>query len=130
MDADLSSPANWISASDITDEVRALPARHVLIVSDSCYSGGLTRDANASLRSDAHEAFVRQMQAGKSRTLLSSGGNEPVADNGSNGHSVFADAILSGLTKMANSPFTAMTLFTPRLWNPSQARPPRSRSTT
>jgi len=112
VDADLNSPAYWISADDITTEVRVLPARHVLIVSDSCFSGGLTRDAGASLRADEHEAFVRQMEAGKSRTLLSSGGNEPVADNGSNGHSVFANAILSGLTKMTGAAFTATTLFT------------------
>ena len=111
VDADKDSPANWISADDITTDVRVLPAHHILIVSDSCFSGGLTRDIGGGLRSDDHDAFVQKMQSGKSRTLLSSGGNEPVADAGSNGHSVFANAVLSGLAKMNGKAFTAASLF-------------------
>jgi len=111
VDAVLNSPAYWISADDITTIVRVLPAMHVLIVSDSCFSGGLTRDAGASPRADDHATFLQRMQASKSRTLLASGGNEPVADSGSGGHSVFANAILSGLTKMAGGAFTAANLF-------------------
>ena len=111
VDADLNSPAYWISADDITTDVRVLPVRHVLIVSDSCFSGGLTRDAGASVRSDDRDAFLRRMQGSKSRTLLSSGGNEPVADSGSGGHSVFANAILAGLANMTGKAFTAANLF-------------------
>lgn len=111
VDAALNSPAYWISADDITTDVRVLPARHVLIVSDSCFSGGLTRDASASPRPDDRDAFVQKMENSKSRTLLSSGGNEPVADSGNAGHSVFANAILSGLAKMPEKAFTAASLF-------------------
>jgi hypothetical protein len=111
VDADLNSPAYWISADDITTDVRVLPARHVLIVSDSCFSGGLTRDASASPRPDDRDIFVQKMESSKSRTLLSSGGNEPVADSGNGGHSVFANAILSGLAQMPGKAFTAASLF-------------------
>jgi hypothetical protein len=77
----------------------------------SCFSGGLTRDASASPRPDDRDIFVQKMQTSKSRTILSSGGNEPVADSGNGGHSVFANAILSGLAKMPGKAFTAASLF-------------------
>jgi hypothetical protein len=51
------------------------------------------------------------MRSKKSRTLLASGGNEPVSDIGGEGHSVFAKAFLSGLKKMENREFTAEELY-------------------
>jgi Caspase domain len=111
VNASLTSPAYWISADDITTDVRVLPARHVLIVSDSCFSGGLTRAAGADLRPGQYATYLQKMMNGKSRTLLSSGGNEPVADTGRGGHSVFANAFLNGLLGMASKPFSAAALF-------------------
>jgi uncharacterized caspase-like protein len=49
VDARLDDNSNWISADDITSNIRGVPAKHVLIVSDSCYSGTLTRGVEASL---------------------------------------------------------------------------------
>jgi hypothetical protein len=50
--------------------------------------------------------------AGKSRTLMASGGNEPVADGGGGGkHSVFANALVRGLQEMERRQFTAAELF-------------------
>jgi uncharacterized caspase-like protein len=43
IDADLRDPTQWISNSTVTAMVRAMPAKHVLVVSDSCYAGTLTR---------------------------------------------------------------------------------------
>ncbi len=43
VDAEIDSTANWLSNADITDKVRAFRAKHVLVVSDSCYSGSLVR---------------------------------------------------------------------------------------
>src|SRR5207245_2612454 len=60
----------------------------VLLVSDSCYSGTLTRDAKvqkAEVLADPAAVLAR-----RSVTVLSSGGEEPVADAGKDGHSVFA----------------------------------------
>src|SRR5215467_4785890 len=42
-DAEKDVDANWIIADDITSRIRVLPARHILVVSDSCFSGMLTR---------------------------------------------------------------------------------------
>src|SRR5205085_12433648 len=83
-----------------------------LVASDSCYSGTLTRDLNLSLpRPSEREQFLQRMAAGHSRTLMASGGDEPVADGGGEGHSIFAGALLRGLREMDKAQFTAAELF-------------------
>src|SRR5205807_925050 len=37
VDAGQDTYARWITATDITSKARAIPARHVLVISDSCY---------------------------------------------------------------------------------------------
>lgn len=44
VDADAERRANWLSNSDVADFARAIRARHVLVVADSCYAGTLTRN--------------------------------------------------------------------------------------
>lgn len=112
VDAAKEDPANWISADDITSDIKAIPARHVLVISDSCYSGTLLRGLNLSPPPSAErEQFLQKMSAGRSRTLMASGGDEPVADSGGGGHSVFATALLNGLERMERPKFTAGELF-------------------
>ncbi len=112
VDAERDDSSNWIIADEITSGIRAIPARHVLVVSDSCYSGTLTRGLGEMLpRASEREQFLQRMAAGRSRTLMASGGDEPVADNGGSGHSVFADALLRGLREMDKGRFTAAELF-------------------
>ena len=110
-DADSPTSPNRIIADDLTTGVRVLASRHVLIISDSCYSGALTRDADAPVPSDGQTAFIARMLRSRSRTLMASGGDEPVADSGSNGHSVFAFAVLRALTAEDHPVFTASDLF-------------------
>ncbi|MFL6210486.1 MAG: caspase domain-containing protein [Pyrinomonadaceae bacterium] len=112
VDARLDENANWISADDITTNIKVIPARHVLIVSDSCYSGTLTRAAEPSIAEPAQrQRYLQKMLAGRSRTLMASGGNEPVADDGGGNHSVFAGALLRGLAQTDKTQFTAAELF-------------------
>jgi hypothetical protein len=112
VDATLEDVSNWIIADEITTGIRVIPARHVLVVSDSCYSGTLTRGLSASpSRPSEREQFLQKMAAGRSRTLMSSGGDEPVADGGGGGHSIFAAALLRGLREMDGPRFTASELF-------------------
>jgi len=110
VDASPDSPSNWISADDLSSLAKTLSARHVLIVADSCYSGGLTRSANIENRPASHEIYLQRMVTGRSRNLLASGGNEPVSDAGGAGHSVFANAFLNGLQSMSGS-FSGDDLF-------------------
>jgi caspase domain-containing protein len=112
VDARREDSANWVSADDITSNVKAIPARHVLIVSDSCYSGTIYRSLGITAADTSErDRFLQKMHAGKSRTLMASGGNEPVADGGGDGHSVFARVFLTGLTKMERATFTGAELF-------------------
>jgi len=94
VDASLNDPSNWISNADITDTLRAMDAKHVMVVADSCYSGTLTR----GVRIETEESqYARRMAGKRARVVLTSGGLEPVVDGGGRGHSVFAAAFLEAL---------------------------------
>jgi formylglycine-generating enzyme required for sulfatase activity len=111
VDARSDSSLKWISADDVTTNVKGISARHILIISDSCYSGMMTRETNAGLAPKEHARYLEKMMSGKSRNLMSSGGDEPVADSGGSGHSVFAAALLKGLERMDDEVFTSEELF-------------------
>lgn len=103
VDAERTNPANWISTSTITDYLSVLPARHVMVIADSCYSGALTRSGIARLETgmsdEARRRWLETMRGKRSRTALSSGGLQPVLDAGGGGHSVFARALLDVLSE-------------------------------
>ena len=111
VDAQPGNPENWVSADDITRNIRAIAAKHILIISDSCYSGVLTRDVPTRIEPAQRDAYLQKMQASKSRNLMSSGSDEPVSDEGSAGHSVFAKALLDAFQREPYSRFTAGDLF-------------------
>jgi uncharacterized caspase-like protein len=111
VDADRDDNSHWIMAESITTAAKVIPARHVLIVSDSCYSGGLTRDIAVSYTPQERERYLAKMALGKSRTLMSSGALEPVADGGGGGHSVFTGALIKALATSSDSIVTAGGLF-------------------
>src|SRR5262249_41112605 len=111
VDAQKDNNDNWISADDISSDVKAIPSSHVLIISDSCYSGVLTRDAEVEFKPQNRAVYLAKLEKSKSRTLMSSGGDEPVADGGAPGHSIFASAILDSFHRMEQDKFTAADLF-------------------
>ncbi|MDA0231378.1 MAG: caspase family protein [Proteobacteria bacterium] len=98
VEAEQSNSANWVSNDDITDMLKAIPARHILVIADSCYSGTLVRAASIDLETwEDRRDWLKRVVEKRSRTALASGGLEPVADAGSGGHSVFAAALLGAL---------------------------------
>lgn len=113
VDAERDNPADWIMAEDITSNIKRIAARHVIVIADSCYSGTLTRSANIDLSlKKQRDDFLKKMMERQSRTLMASGGNEPVADAGGRGnHSVFASAFLMALNEPDKKTFTAEELF-------------------
>jgi hypothetical protein len=112
-DAERDNPTNWIMADDITTNIKRMASKHVLIISDSCYSGTFVRRVATDLSSQKleREGFIKRMLEKTSRTLMSSGGNEPVVDSGGSGHSVFAEAFLRGFREIDEKVFTADEIF-------------------
>ncbi len=93
-DARADSAKKWVSTRHIGDFLAKVAAKNTMLISDSCYSGALTK-ANA-LQSGATQ---RSDAATMDRLLvtISSGGEEPVADGGSDGHSIFAFNLIKQL---------------------------------
>jgi len=104
VDAERNSTANWISNIAITDILNAMSVRHVLVVVDSCYSGALTRSSLANIEAgqspEERAHWFKLIAKMRSRTVLSSGGLQPVLDGGGGDHSVFAKALLAVLSDM------------------------------
>jgi len=83
--------------------IEQIRARHVLLVSDSCYAGALLRRGEpAEMKLPAH---VGDALSTPSRECLTSGGEKPVADGLPGGHSVFARYFLKALKNPPRSAF-------------------------
>ena len=80
-----------ISMTNFQDIAEAIPAKHVLFVMDSCYSGlALTRGGGSN--------YLQEMTRRNARQMFTAGGaNQEVADGGPNGHSVFTWTLLQAL---------------------------------
>ncbi len=101
VDAEPDISTNWISNVAITDILNVLPAKHVMVVADSCYSGAMTRTSLARLQGDmpgeTTAKWLKIMSQTKARAVLTSGGVKPVLDSGGGDHSIFAKAFLDVL---------------------------------
>ncbi len=105
VDAEQDNSANWISNIAITDILNAMKAKHILVVADSCYSGSMTLSSVPRLESNQDSdidaelrlKWLKVMSKVRSRTVLTSGGLQPVLDQGGGKHSVFAKAFLTSL---------------------------------
>lgn len=84
-----------ISMTNFNDIAEAIPAKHLLFVMDSCYSGlALTRSG----ASGGSREYLREIVRRPARQMFTAGGaDQQVADSGPNGHSVFTWTLLQGL---------------------------------
>lgn len=92
----------WMSYDFFRDYFRAISARHILLIADACFSGGIFRaddTAHPETRHYAERVFTKP-----SRYALTSGGIEPVDDAKFSGQSVFSWA-LTGYLERAQEPF-------------------------
>ncbi|CAA6603808.1 hypothetical protein MTBLM1_140018 [Rhodospirillaceae bacterium LM-1] len=96
-DARADRPDAWISTKDIADFLAKVKARQTMVISDSCYSGSLTREYKFG--SDMAGLKPADMESQRSVVVMSSGGEEPVVDAGFPGHSLFAGNFLKALDK-------------------------------
>jgi uncharacterized caspase-like protein len=106
------NPANWISSTDITDQLSVIPAKQVLVVADSCYSGVLVGSVAAQLdrvEGNKGEWLLRRAQM-RSRKVMSSGNIAQVMDGGAGNNSIFARQFINALNQRAE-PFEAHELY-------------------
>ncbi len=97
-DAEPDFTSNWISTAEVTDTLKALQSWHVLVVADSCYSGTLARSISIKFKNPEKKySLIERLLKKKSRTVITSGGLEPVTDSGGDNHSVFSEALLNVL---------------------------------
>ena len=111
-DAKIDSRVGWISLNQaINYTLNLMPARHVLVLSDSCYSGALVRDSGIKMEKQPNpedEEYYSKLYKIKSRNALTSGTLQPVMDNDPTNpnHSVFANGLLFMLKQNSKSVFT------------------------
>ncbi len=101
VDADLTNfEGSAISMTNFQDISEAIPAKHVLFVMDSCYSGlALTRGGGTP----PSQNYLNEISRREAREMFTAGGaDQQVADNGPNGHSVFTWTLLQGLDGRAD----------------------------
>jgi hypothetical protein len=108
IDADPDQPTNWLSNATITTMIKGLEAKHVLVVSDSCFSGTLNRSADIR----AHPpSYLYRLARKRARVVLTSGGLEPVQDDGGGGNSVFARYFVDSLLENDRPAIEGSALF-------------------
>jgi len=83
-----------ISMTNISDIAEAMPAKHMLFVMDSCYSGlALVRGGAVDSQN-----YIQETSQRNARQMLTAGGaDQQVADGGPNGHSIFTWTLLQSL---------------------------------
>jgi peptidoglycan/xylan/chitin deacetylase (PgdA/CDA1 family)/TolA-binding protein len=102
VDADLTNyEGQSISMTNFQDIAEAIPAKHLLFVMDSCYSGlALTRGGGTTL---GMSNYLLEISRRTARQMFTAGGmDQQVADNGPNGHSVFTWTLLQALDGRAD----------------------------
>jgi hypothetical protein len=99
VDAEKEDNTQWIRNDRVTTVLKAIKARNVIVVADSCYSGAVLRGISISaIGPEERPSMLRNQNEKKTRIALTSGGLSPVVDSlGGNRHSVFADVFLRAL---------------------------------
>jgi uncharacterized caspase-like protein len=86
--------SNWVANQEITQHLKATKAKHIMVVADSCYTGGQPREVGLSENGrDRHSRLAEK----RARVVLTSGGLEPVQAADGGDHSVFTRAFLDVL---------------------------------
>ncbi len=102
-DAEAGKRSKWISNSTLRDYIRGIKARHTLLITDACFSGGIfqTRSAFAGA-----PPSIKQLFEMPSRTAMTSGTLTEVPDR-----SIFLDHLLKRLMDNRDPYLTASNLF-------------------
>ena len=111
VDATERSIGQYISNRDIQDYMAGMNARHVLLVADACFAADIFK--GGALREDFEDTpnYYRHIAGIRSRKAMTSGGDEPVMDEGAPGHSIFAGYFIKALQGIQKPYFSAWEVF-------------------
>ena len=124
-DATGGNPVTYLDNYYVQRVMRGMKARHVLLVSDSCYSGTLFGESR-SLPTVIDDRYYLNLYNEKSRWGMTSGNKTPVSDSGSEGHSIFAYQLIKALTKNEKPYITTQEIYSriaPIIANNSEQQP-------
>ena len=111
VDAQGGDPVTYFDNVQIQKSMRSMKARHILLISDSCYSGTLFGQARA-MPQVIDDKYYLNLYNEKSRWGMTSGNKTPVADDGTGGHSIFAYQLLKELSKNENPYISTQEIYT------------------
>jgi hypothetical protein len=101
--ADPNDPSDWIPNSTVRDYIKAIKAKHVLLVADACFSGGIFKVRDAFNRP---ATSVEKIYGMPSRKAITSGSLKTVPDK-----SVFVKYLVQRLNENRDSYLDAQKLF-------------------
>jgi hypothetical protein len=99
-DSDSKKPETWLSNADIGRLVSRMPSSQVALISDSCYSGTLA--SAERIRARPGTVDPQAVLQRRSSVVMTSGGNEPVFDDGKQGHSPFAWNLMNAIGQVSD----------------------------
>jgi hypothetical protein len=102
-DAVPSSRVDWFSNSNLTDYIKGLKAKHILLVADACFAGSIFY--SRSVFDDAPPPIL-DIYKNKSRTAMTSGGTTEVNDD-----SKFSEMLIMHLKENSDQYLTSSQLF-------------------
>jgi len=122
VEGELKNPVTWISHSTIKSILSSerVKAKNIVVVADSCYSGTLLRGGPSllSIGEEGYDNKLLKVAGRRSRQVITSGGLEPVADGGRDGHSLFAYYFLKALKENNRRIIDLENLFHSYVWKP------------
>ncbi|MBM4165805.1 MAG: caspase family protein [Ignavibacteria bacterium] len=96
--------AEWISNSDIRDNIKSIKTKHTLLISDACFSGGIFKSREAKEKPDIS---IQKMYELPSRKAITSGTFKTAVPD----KSVFADYLLKRLKENSAKYLDAENLY-------------------
>lgn len=102
-DAEPNKRSSWLSNGTLRDYIAGIPARHTLLISDACFSGGIFK--TRSLFENSSTA-IETLYLRKSRKAMTSGTLEKVPDR-----SVFVTTLVQRLEENQEPYITAEEIF-------------------
>jgi hypothetical protein len=103
VDADPALRNTWLLAEHVSEKIREMQAKRILLVTDSCFSQRRVQAVTTTIGRGLDPDRFAQLAKFRSRFVLTSGANVPVYDEGGdNTHSLFAKTFMEILRQNSN----------------------------